>query len=103
MTPQIKAVMKTKSVGFILLVMSLVVWATWSYAYQRGYSQGSRDEFYCWKQVPQARHTVGYPDGVMTAHRKIWLYPGGKAVPAPRLVQPKTGAKNVITSFSISE
>jgi len=50
--------MKTKIAFFILLtsIAVVVLWGTWSFAYHRGfdrgYSQGERDEFVRWKQEP---------------------------------------------------
>jgi hypothetical protein len=50
--------MKTKIAFFILLpsMAAAVLWGTWSLAYHRGfdrgYSQGGRDEFVRWKQEP---------------------------------------------------
>jgi hypothetical protein len=92
-----KIIMKIKAACCILLVMSAVVWATWSFAYKRGYSQGSRDEFYCWKQVPMS----DYDHNLITAQREMWLLPGGKRL-SPRFRLRDTGAKNDITFFSIS-
>ena len=74
--------MKTKRVFLSLLALSATLWGTWSVAYQCGYSQGSRDEFACWKQVP----TTKKEHRVMTARRDSWLLPGGKPLPAARLI-----------------
>lgn len=87
------------------------LWGTWSFAYQRGYAQGARDEMACWEGVPSEDDTDGFPSmwtprrdvGFITARRKIGLYPGGKPGPVPRARIANGGAKNVVTSFSISQ
>ena len=101
--------MKTKITYFILLAVTTAIWITWSFAYQRGYSKGARDEMACWEGVPSADDTDDFSfmtarrdDVFMTARRKIGLFPGGEPVPVPRARIKDTGAKNVITSFSIS-
>jgi hypothetical protein len=93
--------MKTKTACFILLAMMAALWGTWSHAFHRGYSQGSRDEFYCWKQEPVKVNDSW--DGTLIGRRDAWSFPGGKPVPAPRISHPNTGAKNIIDSFSITK
>ena len=73
--------MKTKC--FALLVLVAAFWGTGWVAYQlgftQGYSHGSRDEFYSWKQVPTAFDKSW--DGKLTGRRDAHLLLGGKTVP----------------------
>lgn len=103
--------MKKKTTCFILLAVMTALWITWSFGYQRGYSKGARDEMACWEEVLPADDTDDFPsrwtprrsDGFITARRKIGLYPGGKPLPEPRARIADRGAKNVVTSFFISQ
>lgn len=70
--------MKIKVIGFGGIVLGLLLWACWSFAYQRGYSQGARDEFACWKQEPTTAEAMVY-----VGKRDFWTYPGGKKAPPP--------------------
>jgi hypothetical protein len=72
--------MKTKIVCISVLVLAGLLWACWSFAYQRGYSRGAREEFACWKQVP-VRIDDSW-DGTLVGHRDAWALPGGKKVSA---------------------
>jgi len=81
--------------------MAGALWGTWSSAYHRGYSHGSRDERSRWKIQSVSNET--FPKGTMTGTREIWLRADGTRSPAPRFRIRDTGAKNVITSFSISQ
>ena len=75
--------MNTKKACLILLAFAAVVWSTWSFAYQRGfthgYSQGSRDEYFCWKQEPTT--TDAFWDGTVTGRRDSRTLLGGKSAP----------------------
>jgi hypothetical protein len=56
-----------------VVVLILVFWGTWSFAYHRGfdcgYAQGGREEFLRWKQDPMK---VGRDwDGMITGHRNM--------------------------------
>jgi len=69
--------MKTKTTCISVLALTGLLWACWSFAYQRGYSRGARDEFACWKQVPPSGSQI-----VITGRRDMWTLPGGKPPPA---------------------
>ncbi len=62
-------------------------WGTWSFAYQRGYSQGSSDEYYCWKQEPTRSDNW---DGKITGRRDMSRLLGGKSVPQVAAVSTPT-------------
>jgi len=73
--------MKTKC--FTLLALITAFWGTWTFAYQRGftqgYSQGSSGEYYCWKQEPTRLDNSW--DGKITGRRDMGKLLGGKSVP----------------------
>src|SRR5882672_206027 len=68
--------MKTKGAILSLVAVCLALWGTWcAYhrGFDRGYSQGARDEFFCWNQEPirtDSRFLIG--------RRELWKSPGGK-------------------------
>jgi len=80
--------MKTKC--FTLLALITAFWVTWTFAQERGftqgYSQGSSDEYYCWKQVPTIINNTW--DGKITGRRDMNRLLGGKTV--PQIVQKPT-------------
>jgi hypothetical protein len=76
--------MKTKAACFSLLATIAALWGTWLIAYQRGYSQGSRDEFACWKKGPMSSDQEGI-ERIITGRRDMWTFPGGKPFPARRI------------------
>src|SRR5882672_7013027 len=75
--------MKTKVAFLGLLAVPLVFWGIWSYAYHRGfdrgYSQGSGDEFLCWKQEPTRVDSSW--DRFVTGRRDMRKPLGGKPLP----------------------
>ena len=75
--------MKTKTKCLSLLALIAAFWGTWSFAHHRGftqgYSQGSRDEYYCWKQEP-TRIDRNW-DAKVTGRRDMHKLLGGKSVP----------------------
>ena len=90
--------MKLKTKYFTLLAIMTAWWGTWSYAYHRGftqgYSQGSTDEFYCWKQEPT--RLVFPRNSIVTGRRDMGMALGGKPVPPPVSQAPKSHSVNAI-------
>ncbi len=85
---------KTACLGALTLVGLL--WACWCLAYQQGYSQGTRDEFACWKQQPIAIDRSW--DGLLVAQRDAWALPGGKKSPPPVVRIPNEGVNSIPSS-----
>ena len=85
--------MKTRIAFFCILTFAGALWAVWSFAYQRGYSQGARDEFECWKQLP-TRFDNDW-DGTLVGHRVARLLPGGKNGSTPSISIRDQGVNNI--------
>lgn len=70
--------MRIRTICFGSVALALLLGLSWTFAYQRGYSPGARDEFACWKQKPMTPEAK-----VLVGKRDLWIFPGGRKGPDP--------------------